>query len=88
MNVKAVNKVREGRPHIVDIMKDGGVHLVLNTTDGHKSVTDSFSIRRTALINKIPYVTTVAGIRAMAMAIKEIKASGSLAVKPLQAFDI
>jgi len=88
LNVKAVNKVREGRPHIVDIMKDGGVHLVLNTTDGHKSVTDSFSIRRTALINKIPYVTTVAGIRAMAMAIKEIKASGSLAVKPLQAFDI
>src|SRR5690606_5738893 len=56
-----INKVLEGRPHIVDSMKNGGVQLVINTTDGAKSVSDSRDIRRTALLAKIPYYTTIDG---------------------------
>ncbi len=56
-----VNKVLEGRPHIVDLMKNGEVHLVFNTTEGAKALADSQDIRRTALMNRIPYYTTLAG---------------------------
>ena len=56
-----VNKVLEGRPHIVDAMKNGDVHLVFNTTEGAKALADSKDIRRTALLNHIPYYTTLAG---------------------------
>src|SRR5690606_6091640 len=56
-----VNKVAEGRPHVVDAMKNGGVQLVINTTDGAKSISDSRDIRRTALMGKIPYYTTIPG---------------------------
>jgi carbamoyl-phosphate synthase large subunit len=56
-----VNKVLEGRPHIVDSMKNGGVQLVINTTDGQKSISDSRDIRRSALMGKIPYYTTIRG---------------------------
>ncbi len=56
-----VNKVLEGRPHIVDEMKNGGVQLVINTTDGAKAISDSRDIRRTALLGRIPYYTTVSG---------------------------
>src|SRR5690606_32062179 len=56
-----VNKVLEGRPHIVDAMKNQEVQLVLNTTEGAKALADSKDIRRTALLNKIPYYTTLSG---------------------------
>ena len=56
-----VNKVLEGRPHIVDLMKNGEVHLVFNTTEGAKALADSKDIRRTALLYHIPYYTTLAG---------------------------
>ncbi|MEM9371130.1 MAG: carbamoyl-phosphate synthase large subunit, partial [Pseudomonadota bacterium] len=56
-----INKVYEGRPHIVDRMKDGGVTLVFNTTEGAQTVRDSFEIRATALSMKIPYCTTATG---------------------------
>ena len=59
-----VNKVLEGRPHIVDLMKNGDVQLVFNTTEGAKALADSKDIRRTALMNHIPYYTTLAGARA------------------------
>ena len=59
--VQAVNKVREGRPHIVDRMLSGAVQLVFNTTEGSQAIADSFSLRRTALTNGIPYYTTVGG---------------------------
>ena len=59
--VELVNKVLEGRPHIVDAMKNGDIQLVLNTTDGAQAVADSFTLRRTALTNAVPYYTTVAG---------------------------
>ena len=56
-----INKVLEGRPHIVDAMKNGGVQLVINTTDGAKAISDSRDIRRTALMAKVPYYTTIPG---------------------------
>ncbi len=83
--VRGINKVLEGRPHIVDAMKDGEIALVFNTTEGAKSLADSLSIRRTALQMKIPYYTTMAGAVAAAQAIASLK-SGSLEVAPLQSY--
>jgi carbamoyl-phosphate synthase large subunit len=81
--VGLVRKVLEGRPHIVDAMKNGEVQLVFNTTEGKQSLQDSFSLRRTALMMKIPYYTTTAGALAAAQAIGAIKA-GDLDVRPIQ----
>ena len=83
--VERVKKVLEGRPHIVDAMKNGGVQLVFNTTEGKQSLVDSFEIRRTALMMKIPYFTTAAGALAAAQAIAA-QADGSLEVRPLQSY--
>jgi carbamoyl-phosphate synthase large subunit len=83
--VELVNKVLEGRPHIVDAMKNGDIQLVLNTTDGAQAVADSFTLRRTALTNAVPYYTTVAGSRAAVMAIARLR-EGSLDVAPLQSY--
>jgi carbamoyl-phosphate synthase large subunit len=80
-----VNKVLEGRPHIVDLMKNGAVHLVFNTTEGAKALADSKDIRRTALLNHIPYYTTLAGALAATQAIKAL-AAGTLSVAPLQSY--
>jgi carbamoyl-phosphate synthase large subunit len=84
--VERVNKVAEGRPHIVDAMKNGEVHLVFNTTEGAQSYRDSYSIRRTALTLNIPYYTTVSGARASIQAIRLLKAGTSLGVRALQAY--
>ena len=83
--VSGVNKVRDGRPHIVDHMLNGGVQLVFNTTEGAQAIADSFSLRRTALTHAIPYYTTVAGARAAVEAIAALRA-GSLEVAPLQSY--
>jgi carbamoyl-phosphate synthase large subunit len=83
--VEAVNKVREGRPHIVDRMLSGAVQLVFNTTEGSQAIADSFSLRRTALTNGIPYSTTLAGARAAVEAIAALRA-GNLEVAPLQSY--
>jgi len=83
--VRLVNKVREGRPHVVDRMLSGGVQLVFNTTEGSQAIADSFSLRRTALTNGIPYYTTVAGARAAVQAIAALR-SGNLEVAPLQSY--
>jgi carbamoyl-phosphate synthase large subunit len=85
LTVTPVNKVREGRPHVVDRMLSGGVQLVFNTTEGSQAIADSFSLRRTALTNGIPYFTTVAGARAAVQAIAALRA-GSLEVAPLQSY--
>ena len=82
---EAINKVLEGRPHIVDLMKNGDVHLVFNTTEGAKALADSKDIRRTALLHHIPYYTTLAGALAVTQAIKALEA-GTLRVAPLQCF--
>jgi len=80
-----INKVLEGRPHIVDAMKNGEVQLVFNTTEGAEAIHDSFDLRRTALLLKIPYYTTVAGISAATQGIAALKAGG-LEVQPLQTY--
>jgi len=82
---EVINKVLEGRPHIVDAMKNGDVGLVFNTTEGAKALADSKDIRRTALLHHIPYYTTLAGAVAVTRAIKALKA-GTLRVAPLQSF--
>jgi carbamoyl-phosphate synthase large subunit len=82
---EVINKVLEGRPHIVDAMKNGDVALVFNTTEGAKALADSKDIRRTALLHHIPYYTTLAGAVAVTRAIKALKA-GTLRVAPLQSF--
>ncbi len=87
LEVGIVNKVREGRPHIVDLMKDGKVHLVFNTTEGARSIADSASIRKTALFGKIPYSTTIRGARAMTQAIAALAATpGGPGVRPIQEY--
>jgi carbamoyl-phosphate synthase large subunit len=83
--VERVKKVLEGRPHIVDAMKNGDVQLVFNTTEGKQSLEDSFSLRRSALMMKIPYYTTTAGALAAAQAIVAV-ADGALEVRPLQSY--
>ncbi len=80
---KAINKVLEGRPHIVDAIKNGGVQLVFNTTEGKQALTDSRSLRRTALLHKVPYYTTLSGAIAAAEGVKAYLA-GDLEVKALQ----
>ncbi|WP_395671597.1 carbamoyl-phosphate synthase large subunit [Phenylobacterium sp.] len=85
LTVEPVKKVLEGRPHIVDAMKNGEVQLVFNTTEGKQSLVDSFEIRRSALMMKIPYFTTAAGALAAAQAIVAT-AEGPLEVRPLQSY--
>ncbi|MDV3049078.1 MAG: carbamoyl-phosphate synthase large subunit [Planktomarina sp.] len=78
-----VNKVYEGRPNIVDQIKDGDITLIFNTTAGAQAVEDSRSMRASALMDKIPYFTTLAASHAAAFAIKA-NAEGDVGVKALQ----
>ena len=64
----AVNKVTEGRPHIVDMIKNKRIQLIVNTTEGKQAISDSFTIRREALNRKVCYTTTIAGARALVQA--------------------
>jgi len=80
-----VKKVREGRPHILDRMKNGEIDLVVNTADNKRAVSESYDIRRTALTMEIPYTTTLAAARATIMAIKSML-EGDVKVKTLQEF--
>ncbi|WP_404402881.1 carbamoyl-phosphate synthase large subunit [Pelagibacterium halotolerans] len=80
-----INKVLEGRPHIVDAIKNGDVQLVINTTDGIKAVSDSRDIRRAALLSKVPYYTTIPGATAAVEGIVAYR-GGNLTVKPLQEY--
>ena len=83
--VEVVNKVLEGRPHIVDAMQNGDIALVFNTTEGAQAIADSYTLRRTALTQKIPYYTTVAGADAAVAAIEALQ-RGILEVAPLQSY--
>jgi carbamoyl-phosphate synthase large subunit len=80
-----INKVLEGRPHIVDAIKNGNVQLVFNTTDGAQAVSDSRSLRRAALLHKVPYYTTIAGAVAASLGIEAYR-RGELDVRPLQEY--
>jgi carbamoyl-phosphate synthase large subunit len=79
----SINKVMQGRPHAVDAMLSGDIQLVFNTAKGAGAIKDSFSLRHTALTNKVPYYTTVSGSRAAAEAIHALRA-GQLGVRTLQ----
>jgi len=83
VEVEYVRKVHEGRPHIVDMMKNKEIALVFNTTSGKQSLKDSFSLRRTALTQKIPYFTTAAAARATVESIKALD-QGDYEVESLQ----
>ena len=83
--VTPVNKVAQGRPHIVDRIKDGGVDLIFNTTEGWQSLKDSASIRASALAGRVPYFTTAAASVATAQAIGALRAH-PLEVRPLQSY--
>jgi len=83
--VDTVNKVTEGRPHIVDHIKNGEIHLVINTVGDKISQIDSASLRRAALVQNVPYQTTMAGARATLMGI-EAGLKRTLTVKPLQEY--
>ncbi len=85
VEAELVKKVHEGRPHIVDSMISGNVQLVFNTTEGSKAIADSYELRRSALVRKIPYYTTVAGAKAAVEAISAMRAGG-LEVQPLQSY--
>jgi carbamoyl-phosphate synthase large subunit len=85
IDVERVNKVREGRPHCVDRILDGGVHLVVNTTSGAEAIKDSFPIRRNTLLKNIPYYTTLSAARAAVGAIAEL-AAGKMRVRSLQEY--
>ncbi|MDR7037866.1 carbamoyl-phosphate synthase large subunit [Methylobacterium sp. BE186] len=80
-----INKVLEGRPHVVDAIKNGDIHLVLNTTEGAGALSDSRSLRRAALLHKVPYYTTLAGAMAAAEGIKAYL-EGDLQVRALQEY--
>ncbi len=80
-----VNKVKQGRPHVVDHLKNGEVQLVINTTFGKKEIAQSYLIRRTALVNNVPYFTTLSGAIAGVSAIETLVRS-DLRVEALQGY--
>ena len=81
LECRGINKVREGQPHIVDMLKNDEIDLIVNTTEDKQAIADSFSIRRTALQHKVFYTTTMAGAMATIAALKQ---KGSGEVNPLQ----
>ena len=85
IDVEVVYKVHEGRPHVVDHMKNGEIQMVINTTYGGKARKDSYIIRRTALTYGIPYFTTIAGASAAVRGI-EARIRGTITVKPIQEY--
>jgi carbamoyl-phosphate synthase large subunit len=85
LEVGQVNKVAQGRPHIVDRLTDGEVQLVFNTTEGWQSLKDSHSIRATAVTRKVPYFTTASGSLASAKAIEALRGR-ALEVRSLQSY--
>lgn len=85
LNVERVNKVMEGQPHIVDAIINEQIDFLINTTKGPQAMTDSMSIRRQAVMHKIPYYTLLSAARAGVQAIRAMK-SRDMEVKPLQAY--
>ncbi|MBA3696119.1 MAG: carbamoyl-phosphate synthase large subunit [Methylotenera sp.] len=81
LKVASVNKVAEGRPHIVDMIKNGDISFIVNVTEDKRAVADSYEIRRTALQNKVTYYTTIAGARAACMGMAHMQ---ELQVESLQ----
>ena len=85
ISVERVNKVLEGRPHVVDSMNNNNINLVINTTEGSKALSDSKSLRQAALRNRIPYYTTLSGALAAVIAIERY-ITGLGEIKSLQEY--
>ncbi len=83
--VETVSKVHEGRPHVVDLIKNGDIQLLINTTHGQQAIRDSFSLRREALMARLPYYTTLAGARSLVEGLRRL-GRGELSVAPLQSY--
>jgi len=81
MQVEVINKVLEGRPHVVDMLKNEEVDFIVNTTEGKQAISDSFTIRRTALQHKVFYTTTMAGASSTCLA---MRFNGTANVRRLQ----
>lgn len=85
IKAETVFKLREGRPHVIDHIKNHEIHLVINTSVGKKTYSDSYEIRRTTLLYNIAYTTTIAGAKAMAEAVEELQ-KGDWDVKTIQEY--
>ena len=81
LKVASVNKVAEGRPHIVDMIKNGDISFIVNVTEDKRAVADSYEIRRSALQNKVTYYTTLAGAKAACVGMAHMQ---ELTVESLQ----
>ena len=80
---KVINKVYEGRPHVVDMIKNGELQFIINTTEGKKAIADSFTIRRQALQDQVTYTTTISGAWATCSALGEETATTVNALQAL-----
>ena len=85
IEVESINKVMEGRPHVVDLIKNKEIHFVINTVTGSQAQKDSFSIRRSALQYRIPYTTTISSAKAVVMAIESLL-KRELKIKSIQEY--
>ncbi|HOO00582.1 MAG TPA: carbamoyl-phosphate synthase large subunit [Syntrophales bacterium] len=85
LEVRGVNKLSEGRPHVVDHIKNGEIQLMINTSLGRRSSRDGYEIRRSALLYNVPYTTTIAGARAVAAAVAALR-GGDWGVRSLQEY--
>jgi len=83
--VETVNKVQEGRPNVVDLIKNGEIHFIVNTVSDARSKRDSFYIRKSALQYRVPYTTTIRGAMAAVSAIQSLK-ERNFVIKPLQEY--
>jgi carbamoyl-phosphate synthase large subunit len=83
VSCEVVNKVMEGRPHIVDMIKNGQIDFIVNTTEGRQAIADSYTIRRSALQNKVSYVTTIAAARATCMALDYLDTGSVISLQQL-----
>ncbi len=85
IEVESINKVMEGRPHVVDLIKNKEIHFIINTVTGSQAQKDSFSIRRSALQYRIPYTTTISSAKAVVMAIESLL-KRELKIKSIQEY--
>ncbi len=85
IKVRTVLKVSEGRPHVVDYIKNGDIQVVINTSVGRKSSRDAYHIRRGTLLYNVLYTTTIAGARALSEAIAALRRE-EWTVTPLQEY--
>jgi carbamoyl-phosphate synthase large subunit len=85
VEAKPINKVLEGRPHVVDSLRNGEIDVVINTTEGAQAIRDSRSLRRQTLMSGIPYFTTIAAATAAVGAIERLR-EAPLAVRSLQEY--